>query len=195
MYPLVICKSPFVPVYIYIYVLLWPFVPIYIYSYIYIYIYIYTYIYIYIHIYVCNNMSFCSSIYIDIDICVCVYLCMYYYVLCMSNSWANWPLPAFALIIDLFQELFRQDLLVASLFRNFLLAERIMRSYNCTPVSYPFLLPCYQHPMWHAWDLALDHIMAQLPALIEGKATYQVCMCVCTYIQTDISLFCTFIHA
>ncbi len=28
---------------------------------------------------------------------------------------------------DLFQKLFRQDLLVASLFRNFLLAERIMR--------------------------------------------------------------------
>ncbi len=75
---------------------------------------------------------------------------------------------------DLFQKLFRQDLLVASLFRNFLLAERIMRSYNCTPVSYPPLPPCYQHPMWEAWDLALDHIMAQLPALIENKATYKV---------------------
>lgn len=77
--------------------------------------------------------------------------------------------------LDLFQELFRQDLLVASLFRNFLLAERIMRSYDCTPVSYPFLLPCYQHPMWQAWDYALDHIMSQLPDLIEEKATYQVC--------------------
>src|SRR5271163_1018947 len=42
---------------------------------------------------------------------------------------------------DLFQKLFRQDLLVASLFRNFLLAERIMRSYNCTPVSSPPLPP------------------------------------------------------
>ncbi|KAA3482122.1 Regulatory-associated of TOR 1-like protein [Gossypium australe] len=31
---------------------------------------------------------------------------------------------------DLFRRLFRQDLLVASLFRNFLLAERIMRSAN-----------------------------------------------------------------
>jgi hypothetical protein len=30
-----------------------------------------------------------------------------------------------------FQRLFRQDLLVASLFRNFLLADRIMRSINC----------------------------------------------------------------
>lgn len=50
---------------------------------------------------------------------------------------------------DLFQRLFRQDLLVASLFRNFLLAERIMRSYNCTPISSPKLPPTYQHPMWY----------------------------------------------
>lgn len=50
--------------------------------------------------------------------------------------------------LDLFQKLFRQDLLVASLFRNFLLAERIMRSYNCTPVSSPRLPPTYMHAMW-----------------------------------------------
>ena len=49
-----------------------------------------------------------------------------------------------------------------------------MRSYNCTPVSYPSLPACYQHPMWEAWDLALDHIIGQLPALVEGKATYEV---------------------
>lgn len=77
-------------------------------------------------------------------------------------------------LLGLFQKLFRQDLLVASLFRNFLLAERIMRSYNCTPVSYPSLPTCYHHPMWQAWDLALDHIVGQLPALLKGKATYEV---------------------
>lgn len=49
---------------------------------------------------------------------------------------------------DLFQRLFRQDLLVASLFRNFLLAERIMRSANCSPISYPMLPPTHQHHMW-----------------------------------------------
>ena len=43
------------------------------------------------------------------------------------------------MISDVFQRLFRQDLLVASLFRNFLLAERIMKSYDCNPVSHPFL--------------------------------------------------------
>ncbi|PSN48417.1 Regulatory-associated protein of mTOR [Blattella germanica] len=70
---------------------------------------------------------------------------------------------------DLFQKLFRQDLLVASLFRNFLLAERIMRSYDCTPVSSPKLPPTYQHPMWLAWDLALDLCLAQLPAILESE--------------------------
>ena len=46
---------------------------------------------------------------------------------------------------DIFQKLFRQDLLVASLFRNFLLAERVMRSYDCTPVSQPALPTTHQH--------------------------------------------------
>lgn len=50
---------------------------------------------------------------------------------------------------DLFQRLFRQDLLVASLFRNFLLAERIMRSANCSPISHPVLPPTHQHHMWY----------------------------------------------
>ena len=74
----------------------------------------------------------------------------------------------------MFQKLFRQDLLVASLFRNFLLAERIMRSYNCTPESHPELPPTYQHPLWHSWDLAVDHILAQLPQLIDGTKEYEV---------------------
>ncbi|CAL1542232.1 unnamed protein product, partial [Lymnaea stagnalis] len=63
---------------------------------------------------------------------------------------------------ELFQKLFRQDLLVASLFRNFLLAERIMRSYNCIPVSNPKLPYTHQHTMWQAWDLALDLCLQQL---------------------------------
>eukprot|EP01133_Synstelium_polycarpum_P018713 gene18713-22384_t len=66
----------------------------------------------------------------------------------------------------LFQKLFRQDLLVASLFRNYLLAERIMRSANCTPISCPKLPPTYQHPMWQAWDLAADLVISQLPTLL-----------------------------
>lgn len=56
-----------------------------------------------------------------------------------------------------------QDLLVASLFRNFLLAERIMHAANCTPVSYPRLPPTHQHPMWQAWDMAAEMCLLQLP--------------------------------
>ena len=63
----------------------------------------------------------------------------------------------------LFQRLFRQDLLVASMFRNFLLADRILRSLNCTPQSYPPLPPgVADHPMWQAWDLACETCLAGL---------------------------------
>ncbi|KAF5189076.1 Regulatory-associated protein of tor, partial [Thalictrum thalictroides] len=68
---------------------------------------------------------------------------------------------------DLFQRLFRQDLLVASLFRNFLLAERIMRSANCSPVSYPMLPSTHQHHMWDAWDMAAEICLTQLPSLLD----------------------------
>ncbi|XP_059236140.1 regulatory-associated protein of mTOR [Mustela nigripes] len=67
---------------------------------------------------------------------------------------------------DLFQKLFRQDLLVASLFRNFLLAERIMRSYNCTPVSSPRLPPTYMHAMCTHTYLLSSHSHGQWEAAL-----------------------------
>lgn len=79
-----------------------------------------------------------------------------------------------ALPHDQFKRLFRQDLMVAALFRNFLLAERILRFYHCTPMSSPPLPPTHSHPMWAAWDLAADMCLAQLPKLLEnGEAEYQ----------------------
>ncbi|KAF8782229.1 regulatory-associated protein of mTOR-like isoform X2 [Argiope bruennichi] len=72
---------------------------------------------------------------------------------------------------ETFQKLFRQDLLVASLFRNFLLAERIMRFYNCTPVSSPSLPSTYHHHMWKAWDFAVDTCLTQLPAILADPTT------------------------
>ena len=69
----------------------------------------------------------------------------------------------------LFQQLFRQDLLLASLFRNFLLAERIMRANDCTPVSIPELPPTHQHPIWLAWDMAVENCLLQIPDLIKAE--------------------------
>ncbi|XP_047316415.1 regulatory-associated protein of TOR 1 isoform X2 [Impatiens glandulifera] len=68
---------------------------------------------------------------------------------------------------ETFQKLFRQDLLVASLFRNFLLAERILRTANCTPISFPSLPPTHQHHMWDSWDMAAEICLSQLPGLVE----------------------------
>lgn len=77
---------------------------------------------------------------------------------------------------SLFKKLFRQDLMVAALFRNFLLSERIMRTYKCQPISSPELPETHNHPLWKSWDLAVEMVLAQLPALIdheEGRRQYE----------------------
>ncbi|KAI1181132.1 raptor N-terminal caspase like domain-containing protein [Nemania sp. FL0916] len=71
---------------------------------------------------------------------------------------------------QLFRKFFRQDLMVAALFRNFILAQRIMMVYGCHPQSYPSLPDTHQHPLWESWDLAVDLALAQLP-MLEQKET------------------------
>ncbi|TFK24262.1 hypothetical protein FA15DRAFT_619557 [Coprinopsis marcescibilis] len=67
---------------------------------------------------------------------------------------------------DIFTKLYRSDLLIASLFRNFLLAERIMKNYHCTPHTWPPLPPTNTHSLWATWDLAVDACLRQLPDLL-----------------------------
>jgi regulator-associated protein of mTOR len=76
-------------------------------------------------------------------------------------AWTTLPRP-------LFRKFFRQDLMVAALFRNFLLAQRVMHVYGCHPQSYPELPDTHQHPLWESWDLAVEMALAQLPQL-EAK--------------------------
>ena len=76
-------------------------------------------------------------------------------------AWTTLPLP-------LFQSLFRQDLLVASLFRNYFLAERIFQSFGLHTQTSPALPPTHHHPMWASWDLAVDVSLSQLERY-EGK--------------------------
>ena len=95
----------------------------------------------------------------------------------------NWILTAItdtiawnALPSGLFKELFRQDLMVAALFRNFLVAQRIMRAYGCHPQSKPEIPQTYDHPLWEAWDLAISEVLAQLPAMLaaeDGGPSYE----------------------
>lgn len=68
---------------------------------------------------------------------------------------------------EVFTRLYRSDLLIASLFRNFLLAERIMKNYHCTPHTSPSLPPTNTHPLWASWDLAVDACLRQLPELLK----------------------------
>ncbi|WVQ80682.1 hypothetical protein IAT38_002787 [Cryptococcus sp. DSM 104549] len=68
---------------------------------------------------------------------------------------------------EMFNKLFRQDLLVAALFRNFLLAQRIMAAYNCHPSSIPAIPATHNHPLWHSWDLAVDACLTQLPEIFD----------------------------
>lgn len=85
-------------------------------------------------------------------------------------AWNTLPRP-------LFKKLFRQDLMVAALFRNFLLSQRIMRVYHCHPISSPALPETHNHPLWQSWDLAIEMVLAQLPALNaatqEGGPPYE----------------------
>ena len=77
-------------------------------------------------------------------------------------AWNSLPKP-------LFKKLFRQDLMVAALFRNFLLAQRIMRRYGCQPQCYPPIPPCHEHPMWDSWDLAVELVLAQVPTFQQAR--------------------------
>ena len=95
----------------------------------------------------------------------------------------NWILTAITDTIawnvlppPLFRMLFRQDLMVAALFRNFLVAQRIMKAYGCHPQSSPAIPHTHNHPLWDSWDLAIEMVLAQLPAMLaaeDGGPTYE----------------------
>jgi regulator-associated protein of mTOR len=86
-------------------------------------------------------------------------------------AWTVLPRP-------LFKRLFRQDVLVASLFRNYLLAVRIMKSFRCTPSAYPPIpaAAVVGHELWPAWDQALDCLLAQHVDVTSGNVPgYEPC--------------------
>jgi regulator-associated protein of mTOR len=72
-----------------------------------------------------------------------------------SIAWSVLPL-------DMFRRLYRQDAMLGSLFRNYLLADRILRSLNLTPVVKPAFPRSHEHPMWQLWDATTESFLLQL---------------------------------
>ncbi len=73
--------------------------------------------------------------------------------------------------LEPFQKLFRQDMLIAALFRNFLLAERVMWENGCRVVSQPALPSVTNHPLWDYWDYTLDIVLTNLHTLLTHKGS------------------------
>ncbi|OLY83863.1 WD repeat-containing protein mip1 [Smittium mucronatum] len=69
---------------------------------------------------------------------------------------------------DLFRQLFRQDVMVASLCRNFILSDRILRYYGCHPVSFPKFPSTHLHIQWETWDLEVDSCIQQFMKSVQG---------------------------
>lgn len=74
-------------------------------------------------------------------------------------AWSTFSRP-------LFHRLFRQDLFTSTLYRNYLVGERILASYNVHTFSYPSLPSTANHPLWLQFDNVLEHILMHLPALL-----------------------------
>eukprot|EP01059_Diplonema_ambulator_P018449 TRINITY_DN3080_c0_g1_i1.p1 TRINITY_DN3080_c0_g1~~TRINITY_DN3080_c0_g1_i1.p1 ORF type:complete len:1259 (+),score=323.65 TRINITY_DN3080_c0_g1_i1:592-4368(+) len=72
-----------------------------------------------------------------------------------SIAWDVLPTPVFL-------RLFKQDPMLTSLFRNFVLAQRVMMSLSVTPQSYPPLPVCTTHARWDEWDWHLDQFLMKV---------------------------------
>ncbi|EDR23065.1 hypothetical protein, conserved [Entamoeba dispar SAW760] len=66
---------------------------------------------------------------------------------------------------EIFMKLFRQDIAVASLFRHFILACRIMKKFNYKPQSFPEIPDTSNHLLWKTWDSVLE---LAIPKLINS---------------------------
>ncbi|PIC32995.1 hypothetical protein B9Z55_013134 [Caenorhabditis nigoni] len=78
---------------------------------------------------------------------------------------------------DCFQRLFRQDLLLATLFRSFLLAQRVLSKFDVQPVSQPALKDTSRHDLWRCWDQTMDMVLDYCRELIYVKDTERALFC------------------
>eukprot|EP01063_Lacrimia_lanifica_P033394 TRINITY_DN5916_c0_g1_i1.p1 TRINITY_DN5916_c0_g1~~TRINITY_DN5916_c0_g1_i1.p1 ORF type:complete len:1603 (+),score=257.69 TRINITY_DN5916_c0_g1_i1:118-4926(+) len=57
---------------------------------------------------------------------------------------------------DLYVRLYQTDPLIAALYRNFLLAQRVLHGLGGDPTSYPLIPLATNHPLWNAFDWQMD---------------------------------------
>ncbi|OHT17112.1 hypothetical protein TRFO_12625 [Tritrichomonas foetus] len=72
-------------------------------------------------------------------------------------------------------EQFTADPTMASLFRGFVLAQRVMVSFNIHSSALPELNLMAYHSLWNAWDLAIDFCIT-LPTEQATKMLYNLCI-------------------
>ncbi|RNF18678.1 regulatory associated protein of mTOR [Trypanosoma conorhini] len=71
-----------------------------------------------------------------------------------------------------FYQLFRQDTMAKTLFRSFLLADRILREVGCVPVAHPPIsAQAHLHHVWDLWEYTLEQVICQLPELLTAELT------------------------
>ncbi|XP_055598229.1 protein raptor homolog [Uranotaenia lowii] len=63
---------------------------------------------------------------------------------------------------DMFRKLFREDFLLSTIMRRFLLAQRLMKAHGKTTVSRPALPVCSNHKLWQIWDQLVEGAVRQL---------------------------------
>ncbi|KAK8811716.1 hypothetical protein WA538_000502, partial [Blastocystis sp. DL] len=64
--------------------------------------------------------------------------------------------------VETYKRIFKTDEMVANLFRNFLLAQRILSFFNCHPVSKPCFPDMSDHHLWKTWDAVVEEFLRQL---------------------------------
>lgn len=70
----------------------------------------------------------------------------------------------------IFKRLFREDGALAELFRNFLLAQRILAAFDLHATSRPSLPATHSHHLWDVWDTVLELLLVRLsrgPSLVS----------------------------
>lgn len=77
-----------------------------------------------------------------------------------------------------FDELFREDLLTGTLFRRFLLSQRVLKRAGCHAVSKPALPDCSQHRLWAIWDHLMD-----MTAMLLTVQSERECPIVATFFR------------